>query len=89
MPDPVFDKVETFLVESLNVPREKIHPGANFRHDLGLDSFAAVELSFALEEAFSIEVKDEEIAAIHTIGELVEAVKKKIQGEPSAQPAQP
>jgi len=84
MADPVFGRVETLLIENLDIPQEKIRPGANLKHDLGLDSFAAVELGFAVEEAFAIEVTDEEMASVQTIGDLVEAIRKKVQPPPQA-----
>jgi len=79
--DPVFDRVESLLTENLAVAREKIRPEADFRHDLGLDSFGAVELGFAVEEEFAIEVTDEEMASITTVGDLVEAVRKKLPSD--------
>jgi acyl carrier protein len=80
MADPLFAKVESILLENLNVPQDKIRPEANLQHDLGLDSFAAVELGFAVEEEFNIEVADDEMASIKTIADLVKAIRKKAQG---------
>ncbi|MBM4035196.1 MAG: acyl carrier protein [Planctomycetes bacterium] len=77
MADSVLSRVEALLLSSLSIPAEKIRPEADLRHDLGLDSFAAVELGFAIEEEFAIKVTDEEMASVKTIGDLVEAVRKK------------
>ena len=79
--DPVFDRVESLLTESLDVAQEKIRPEADFRHDLGLDSFAAVELGFAVEEEFAIEVTDEEMATVATVADLVAAIRKRLPSE--------
>ena len=78
MADPLVAKVESLLIERLDVPQEKIHLNADLKHDLGLDSFAAVELGFAVQEAFAIEVTDEEMTSVVTIADLVEAVRKKV-----------
>ena len=80
MTDPVYSRVEALLVKSLEIPQEKIRPEASLKNDLGLDSFAAVEIGFAIEEEFAIEVTNEEMADVQTIGDLVEAVRKKVQG---------
>lgn len=83
MADPVLAKVEALLTNNLSIPPEKIRPEADLRHDLGLDSFAAVELSFAVEEEFAIKVADDEMATVKTVGDLVEAIRKRVQ-PPSA-----
>jgi acyl carrier protein len=80
MADTVLSRVEALLTSNLSVPAEKIRPEADLRHDLGLDSFAAVELGFAIEEEFAIKVTDEEMASVKTIGDLVEAVRRKAEG---------
>ncbi|HUT31865.1 MAG TPA: acyl carrier protein [Planctomycetota bacterium] len=90
MADPVSGRIEALLTGSLNIPQEKIRPEADLRHDLGLDSFAAVELGYAIEEEFAIKVTDEELASVKTLGDLVAAVRRKVQGTtPEAAPAAP
>ena len=81
MPDesPVFSKVESILT-GMGVPQSKIQKEADLKKDLGLDSFAAVEIIFSLEEAFSIKIGDDDIENTRTVGDLVNAVKKKAQG---------
>ena len=81
MADPVFSQVEAILTGDLHVPQEKIRPEADLRLDLGLDSFAAVELAYALEETFSIKVGDDEMAGVKTLGELLAAVRARLAGE--------
>ena len=81
MPDasPVFSKVESILM-GMGVPQAKIHTAADLKKDLGLDSFAAVEIIFALEEEFSIKINDDDVERARTIGDLVSAVQGKVQG---------
>jgi acyl carrier protein len=79
MADPVLAKVENLLVENLGIPKEKIRPEADLRHDLGLDSFAAVELQFAVEEAFDVEVSDKQMDGVATIADLVEALRERVK----------
>jgi len=81
MPDasPVFSKVESILL-GMGVPQAKIVEAADLKRDLGLDSFSAVEIGFALEEAFSIKISDEDMMGVKTVGDLVNAVQGKEQG---------
>ncbi len=81
MADAVFDKVEAILTGDLHVPQEKIRPEADLRHDLGLDSFAAVELAYSLEETFSVKVTDDEMASVKTLGDLLNAVRARLAGQ--------
>lgn len=86
MPDPVHEKIASILTTTLDIAPEKLRPEADLRHDLGLDSFAAVELSFALDEAYGIKVADDDMASVKTVADLVEAVRKRLQG-PAQAPA--
>jgi acyl carrier protein len=80
MPDasPVFAQVESILV-GMGVPQAKIQEAADLKKDLGLDSFSAVEIGFALEETFSIKISDEDMLSVRTVGDLVNAVQGKVQ----------
>jgi len=84
MPDTLTQQVQALLVSQLSLPEDKVRPDADLRHDLGLDSFAAVELAFAVEEQYGIKVADDELAAIKTVGDLVEAVRRRV-APPTAQ----
>ena len=79
MADPVLGRVEALLANSLSIAQEKIRPEADLRHDLGIDSFAAVELAFAIEEEFAVTGADVERASVKTVADLVEAVRKRVQ----------
>ncbi len=83
MADPFYGRVEALLAKNLDIAPEKLRPEADLRHDLGLDSFAAVELAFAIQEEFAIQVADDEMASVKTIGDLAEAVRKKVQAPPA------
>lgn len=89
MADTVLDRVAALLRQNLDIPPDKIRPEADLRHDLGLDSFAAVELGYAVEEEFSIKVTDQELASVKTIGDLVEAIRGKVEGGPAAPQSTP
>jgi acyl carrier protein len=71
----VFEKIKSLIVEELNVSEEKITLEARLAEDLGADSIDAVELIMNIEEAFDIQVSDEDAQGIKTVGDLVRYVE--------------
>ncbi len=71
------EKVKQIIVEQLNVDEGEVTPTASFVDDLGADSLDIVELVMALEEAFSIEVPDEDAEKLLTVKDVIEHIEKK------------
>jgi len=71
-------KVKDIIVEQLGVEESEVTPEASFIDDLGADSLDTVELVMAFEEAFDIEIPDEDAEKITTVGEAIEYVKGKL-----------
>ncbi|MCF7931984.1 MAG: acyl carrier protein [Acholeplasmataceae bacterium] len=71
----VFEKIKSLIVEELNVSEDKITLEARLAEDLGADSIDAVELIMNIEEAFDIQVSDEDAQGIKTVGDLVRYVE--------------
>ena len=78
MADEVEDKVKGIIAEQLGVELDTVVPGASFTEDLGADSLDAVELIMAIEEAFDIEIPDEEAETMTTPADCVTAIKAKL-----------
>merc|ERR1719426_597079 len=64
--DEVEDKVKGIIAEQLGVEVGSVQPNSSFTEDLGADSLDAVELIMAIEEAFDIEIPDEEAETMTT-----------------------
>jgi acyl carrier protein len=77
MAENVEEKVGKIIVEQLEVPIEKVVPAASFTEDLKADSLAIVELVLALEEAFKIEIPDEDTEKIKTVGDAINYIKAR------------
>ena len=75
MADNIQDKVKDIIVEQLGVNPEQVTPEAKFIEDLGADSLDTVELVMAFEEAFGIDVPDEEAEKLQSVGDVVRYVE--------------
>src|SRR4029077_7501442 len=75
MADNVEERVRKIITEQLEVAPEKVKPEASFADDLKADSLAVVELVLALEEAFKLEIPDEDTEKIKTVGDAINYIK--------------
>jgi len=67
----VDERVKQIIVEQLGVDEAEVTPTASFVDDLGADSLDTVELVMAFEEAFEIEIPDEDAEKIRTVQDAV------------------
>lgn len=78
------ERVTDIVVEQFGLDRDKVHLESKFVDDLGADSLETVELVMALEDAFNIDIPDEQAQKITTLKEAIahiEAhIKDKISG---------
>jgi acyl carrier protein len=70
------EKVKQIVVEQLSVDEAEVTPSANFVDDLGADSLDTVELVMAFEEAFEMEIPDEEAEKIKTVQDAIDYIEK-------------
>jgi acyl carrier protein len=72
---PVEERVKKIVAEKLSVEPEEVVPEASFVDDLGADSLDLVELIMAMEEAFDIEISDEEAEKLQTVKDAVSYIR--------------
>jgi len=76
----VVEKVRQIVSEQLGVDEAEVTPSASFIDDLGADSLDQVELVMALEEAFNMEVGDEDTEKMLTVQNAIDYVDKHAKG---------
>jgi acyl carrier protein len=78
MADDTFETFKKCTVEVLQVQPDQVTLEARFGDDLDADSLDLVELVMSLEEAFGIEVPEDELEGIVTVGQAYELVQSKL-----------
>ncbi len=79
-------RVINCIIEAQHLPPEKINVDSTFE-ELGIDSLDGINILFALETEFNIDIPDEAARNIRTVREMVEGVAKLIAGGPTASEA--
>lgn len=74
---PVAERVKQIIVEQLGVDESQVEPSASFVDDLGADSLDIVELVMAFEEAFDLDIPDEDAEKITTVKNAVDYIEAK------------
>ncbi|MGQ9497314.1 MAG: acyl carrier protein [Desulfotomaculales bacterium] len=74
----VFEKVKGIIVEQLGVDEADVTLDASFVDDLGADSLDLVEMVMAFEEAFEMEIPDEDAEKIRTVGDAVKYIQDRL-----------
>jgi acyl carrier protein len=74
---PVAEKIKQIIVEQLGVDENQVEPSASFVDDLGADSLDIVELVMAFEEAFGLDIPDEDAEKIKTVKDAIDYIESK------------
>ena len=75
--DEAFETFKKCAVDVLQVSPEQVTMEARFGDDLDADSLDLVELVMALEEAFDVEVPEDELEGIQTVGQAFDLIQSK------------
>lgn len=76
MAQDIASEVKRIIKEQLDVDEKDIKPESSFIDDLGADSLGLVELVLAFEEAFEIDIPDEDTEKIRTVQDAVDYINK-------------
>lgn len=74
----IWPKIHDLFTQEMNLLPTEITPQAHFEKDLGMDSIDAVELTMAVEEAFGIEIPDEDAEKLLTMPDLLRYLEEHV-----------
>jgi acyl carrier protein len=85
--DPAISlKIRTALAEYLKRDSTTILTTQHLRDDLGLDSMAVIELLYRIEETFDLQIPDQDLVGLTTVGHVVTYVEKRLRKTASPVP---
>ena len=74
----VFEKMKKILSEQLDADEDSITLETDIQDDLGADSLDVVEMLMSIEDEFEIEIPDEKIESLKTVGQVVEYIQENM-----------
>jgi acyl carrier protein len=72
------DKVKAFLVDDLEIDKEKIFADARLKEDMGIDSLDFVDIVVIVDKYFGFKIKPDEMAEVNTFSQFVDYIERKI-----------
>lgn len=76
-----FEKLKQIIVDVINVPNDLVTPEASFADDLGVDSLDLFQIITGIEEEFQIEINNNEMERIITVGDAAYQIKNAGRGK--------
>lgn len=71
----ILEQVKNIIEEQLGIDPSEIYEDSSFIEDLGADSLDIVELIMAFESEFDMEIDDDEVENISTVGDVINYIK--------------
>ena len=76
----IFDKVKSIIVDQLDVDEDKVTLNASIQDDLGAASLDIVDLVMSFEDEFDLEIPDDQVENIKTVGDVVKYIEENTEG---------
>jgi len=74
----VLEKIVQALADYLRRDAGSIQPSYHLRDDLGLDSMAVIELLYKIEETFNLQIPDQDLVGLTTVGSVARYVEQRL-----------
>lgn len=71
----IFEKLKEIIIDQLDVDESEVTLSADIQSDLGADSLDVVDLIMSLEDEFEMEIPDEAVENIRTVGDIVSYIE--------------
>ncbi|MBU5254722.1 acyl carrier protein [Tissierella praeacuta DSM 18095] len=75
----IYKKIKTIIATQFNIDEDEITKDTSFKDTLNADSLDLVELIMALEDEFGLEMEDEDMDSIKTVGDAVEYITNALE----------
>lgn len=85
----IVETITQALADYLKRDAATINPAHHLRDDLGLDSMAVIELLYKIEEAFDLQIPDQDLSAMTTVESVATYVGKRLDPANSTPAAAP
>lgn len=72
------EKVNSFLIDELEIDEDKIAPDARLKEDLGIDSLEVVDVVVLVEQEFGFKMKPEDFKTLKTHGEFCNFIAERV-----------
>ena len=69
------EKIQAIIAEVLNIDADSITADTTFVDDLGADSLDIFQIIMGIEEEYDIELENEAVEQIQTVGDAIEALR--------------
>ena len=73
------EKLQQIIAEVLNVDASEVMPGTTFTEDLGADSLDLYQIILGVEDAFDIEIPQEESEKIVTVADEIDLIQRVVE----------
>lgn len=73
------EKLQQIIAEVLNVDASEVMPGTTFTEDLGADSLDLYQIILGVEDAFDIEIPQEEAEKIVTVADAIDPIQRVVE----------
>ena len=73
----MLEKMKEIIADQLGVSEDEVTLEASFKEDLDADSLDLFELVMALEEEYDVEIPSDDLAELHTVGDVINYLKDK------------
>jgi acyl carrier protein len=72
--EEIYERIRATLVESFEIPSERVTLSAQLMEDLELDSIDAIDMAVHIQEMTNVRVDEQELRKLRTVGDTVELV---------------
>jgi len=76
--EEIVNTVNAFLIEDIEIEKDKINDEASLKNDLGIDSLDFVDIVVIVERNFGFKINPEEMAGVATLSQFYDYIESKV-----------